>query len=296
MRMTDRKFIDVDGINTCYYEKGEGPTLVLFHGGNTGSNDGADCALDWALNFDALAEKYHVIAIDKIGQGYTDIPKKDEDYAMSAVVRHACATLDKMGIKGAHLVGHSRGGYLTCRMTMERPDLVATCTIADSNTCAPGVGLNEIVLANPPEPRLSAESQRWIMEHYSYSPAHVTDEWIDALVDVASQPQYRKAVEKMSKEGLRTTLFMPQLARDKMQMFAYIRDHGLDRPIQIIWGYNDPTATMEQCRALYDLIAARERQTQMTVFNQSGHFTYREHPEAFNACLHAFIDGTRGNR
>lgn len=295
MPMDQKKFIDVDGINTCYYERGDGPVMVLFHGGNFGSSDGADCALDWALNFDALADRYHVYAIDKIGQGYTDIPDKDADYCMAAVVRHACATLDALGIGNAHLVGHSRGGYLTCRMTMERPDLVATCTIADSNSCAPGVGLNEIVLANPPEPRLTAESQRWVMEHYSYSPAHVTDEWIDALVEVAAQPQYRQAVRKMSDEGLRSTLFMPQLARDKMEMFAYIRDHGMDRPTQLIWGYNDPTATMEQGRALYDLIAARERRAQFNVFNQSGHFTYREHPAAFNATLHAFIEGVRGN-
>ena len=44
-------------------------------------------------------------------------------------------------------------------------------------------------------------------------------------------------------------------------------------------------------RALYELIAARERRAQLNVFNQSGHFTYREHPNAFNACLHAFIQG-----
>ena len=55
MPMDNKKFIDVDGINTCYYERGDGPVMVLFHGGNFGSSDGADCALDWALNFDALA-------------------------------------------------------------------------------------------------------------------------------------------------------------------------------------------------------------------------------------------------
>lgn len=295
MPMTDRKFIDVDGISTCYYEKGAGPILVLFHGGNFGSSDLADCALDWALNFDALAEKYHVFAIDKIGQGYTGIPRSDSDYTMAAVVRHACATLDSLGIRNAHLVGHSRGGYLTCRMTMDRPDLVKTCTIVDSNTCAPGVGLNEIVLANPPEPRLTAESQRWVAEHYSWSPAHVSEEWVQAMVEVAAQPQYRAGVERMSEGGLRQTLFLPQLARDKIHMFAWMRDHGMDRPTQLIWGYNDPTATIEQGRALYDLIAARERRAQLNIFNQSGHFTYREHPAAFNACLHAFIEGVQGN-
>ena len=296
MPMNERKFIDVDGITTCYYEQGEGPILVLFHGGNFGSNDAADCALDWALNFDGLSKKYHVFAIDKIGQGYTANPKNDGDYTMAEVVRHACATLDALQIQNAHLAGHSRGGYLTCRMTMDRPDLVKTCTIIDSNSCAPGIGLNEIVLANPPEPRLTVESQRWVLEHYSYGIGHVTNEWVDALVKVGQQNSYRDACHKMasSGDGLRHTLFLPQLAKDKINMFAWIRDQGMDRPTQLIWGYNDPTATIEQGRALYELISARERQAQFNIFNESGHFTFREHPSAFNACLNAFIEGTKG--
>ena len=124
MEMTERKFIDVEGIRNCYYEKGSGSIMILLHGGNFGSNDAADCALDWGLNFVGLAEKYHVLAIDKIGQGYTANPLKDEDYTMAKVVQHICATLDALEIKGAHLVGHSRGGYVTCRITMDRPDLV----------------------------------------------------------------------------------------------------------------------------------------------------------------------------
>ena len=50
MNQADERFVDVDGIRTRYFEKGSGETLVLFHGGNFGSNDAADCALDWGLN------------------------------------------------------------------------------------------------------------------------------------------------------------------------------------------------------------------------------------------------------
>ena len=291
MAMDERKFVDSGGIETCYYEAGDGPPLVLFHGGNFGSQDAADCALDWDTNFDGLAARYHVYAIDKIGQGYSANPKTDDDYTMAAVVRHAAATLDALGLRNVHLAGHSRGGYLVCRMTLERPDLVRTCTIVDSNSCAPGVGLNEVVLANPPEPRLSAHSQRWILEHYSYATQHVTDTWVDALAEIAATAKYRQAVDKMEGEQLKTRVFLPGLLRDKQEMFGWIRDNGMKRPTQLIWGYDDPTATLDQGRALYDLIAARERHAQFDVINQSGHFTYREHPRAFNATLHGFIEG-----
>ncbi|HEX6259879.1 MAG TPA: hypothetical protein VFZ51_04430 [Woeseiaceae bacterium] len=36
--------------------------LVLFHGGHFGSHDAADCAEDWSLNFDGLAQWFHVAA------------------------------------------------------------------------------------------------------------------------------------------------------------------------------------------------------------------------------------------
>ena len=80
--MTGEQFIDVNGIRTRYFEKGVGPTVVLFHGGHFGSHDAADCAEDWSLNFDGLAERFHVYAVDKIGQGFTDNPQRDEDYTM----------------------------------------------------------------------------------------------------------------------------------------------------------------------------------------------------------------------
>ena len=292
MNAADRKFVDVGGVRTCYYEKGSGAPLVLFHGGNFGSPDLADCALDWSTNFDALAERYRVFAIDKIGQGWTDNPKRDEDYTMAAVVRHACATLDALGLKAVHLAGHSRGGYLTCRMTLERPDLAKTCTIVDSNTCAPGISLNDVVFAGRPEPALSRDSQRWVAERYSYGMQHITDAWLDAMVEIGASEKFRESVRRMEDGGLKTRAFLPGLARDKIEMFAWLRDRGIKRPTLLIWGYNDPTATLEQGRALYDLIAARERRTQMHVFNQSGHFTYREHPAAFDACLSAFIESS----
>ena len=86
-----------------------------------------------------------MFAIDKLGQGYTGNPKSDDDYTMAAVVEHAYLTLRTLGIGGAHLIGHSRGGYLTCRLTVDHPELVRSCIIVDSNTCAPGTGGNEVV-------------------------------------------------------------------------------------------------------------------------------------------------------
>ncbi len=289
MATAEGKYVDVEGIRTRYFEKGQGETVVLFHGGNFGSHDAADCAADWDLNFCGLASWFHVYAVDKLGQGYTDNPRTDEDYTIAAVVKHAYGFLQAMGLKYVHLVGHSRGGYLVARLTLEHPELVKSCIIVDSNTLAPGVGRNEIVMANPPQPRLSKQSQRWILERYSFSYDHITEEWVEALTRIAMLPKYQEAVVKMESAGLKTTLFLPHLAKQKEETLGRIRDGQLRTPTLVIWGYNDPTATLNQGQALFDLIASSEPRSQMHIFNQAGHFTYREHPKKFNDVVRSFI-------
>ncbi len=283
------KFVTVDGIKTHYYEKGRGKTIVLVHGGNFGSKEASGNSWTWSRNYDYLAKKFHVIALDKLGQGYTGNPKRDTDYTMHKVVQHFGAFLRKMQLDNVHVVGHSRGGYVVARLTLEQPDLVASCTCVDSNTLGPGVGMNEVMLANPPHPPLSRECQRWILERYSYGHEHIDDDWLDVLMDVGKQQKHRQAVSKMEKGRLKTGLFLPRLSKDRADTYARIRDTGMRRPTLIMWGYNDPTALLEQGHRLYDMIAATERRSYMHILNRAGHFSMREQADNFNATLAGFI-------
>ncbi len=53
---------------------------------------------------------------------------------MASVVRHAHRFLVTMGLEGAHVIGHSRGGYLVARLTLLHPEIVKSCVIVDSGT------------------------------------------------------------------------------------------------------------------------------------------------------------------
>ena len=289
MDFTQAQFIDVDGIKTRYFDKGKGETVVLFHGGNFGSPHGADCAADWNLNFDGLAEECRVIAVDKIGQGYTDNPETDDDYTMARVVKHALKFLEVLELSDCHIVGHSRGAYLTCRMTLEDPARIKSNIMVDTSTLGPGQGRNHIVFADTPLPFLTRESQRWVMEHYSYNPKCVTEDWIDELMRVAKLPKYIESCEKMEEGGLNTSVFLPSHGRQKSETFDLLMQRGTGRPNLLIWGHNDPTATIDQGFALFDILIHKEPRTEMHVFNESGHFTYREHPEAFNRLVLNYV-------
>ena len=289
MPLTDAKYVDVDGIGTRYFVKGEGEPLVLVHGGHMGTF-AADLADDWDLNFDALAERYRVYALDKLGMGFTDNPGSDEGYTIQAQTDHVSRFLDALDIGPAHLCGHSRGGYLVCRLTLQHPEQARSCIIVDSGTLSPGAGRNEIVHANPPLPLRSRECHRWVFERYSYSPACVTEGWLDIAVEAAHTPKYDEAVRKMSDEGLLATRFLPDLQRDLEETHRWLLERGIERPTLMLWGYNDPTAPLSQGMALMEFLTARQRRTYLHIFNESGHFCYREHPEAFNAAVHAFTE------
>jgi 2-hydroxy-6-oxonona-2,4-dienedioate hydrolase len=282
--------INIAGVDTRYYDIGEGPeTIVFVYGGNFGSAESASSAYAWNLNVHALAERHRVIAFDKLGQGYTGAPLRDTDYTMAAVVNHICQLLDALDLSPVHIVGHSRGGFASARVTLERPDLVRSLTIVSSGTLSPGVGTNEVVLAAPPHPPLSRESARWVYENYCYRASTVTDEWIDEVMDVLKHPGYLAAVRKMAEEQLGVRVFLPELARMKRETLRWIDEGRLQRPVQLIWGANDKTVVMDRGIELFNMIAAHERRVTLNVFNESGHFPYREHPARFNALLDRFV-------
>ena len=180
-RMPGPKWVDVNGARTCYYEAGSGEPVLFIYGGSAGVAESAECAGTWNLNLLPLAARFRAIAYDKLGQGYTDNPSRDEDYTIGAVVQHAAGFITGLGLPPVHVVGHSRGGYAATRLTLERPDLIQSLTIVNSSTLSPGVGTNEVVLAGCPYAPYSRESARWIYEHYCFSKASVTDEWVNMV-------------------------------------------------------------------------------------------------------------------
>lgn len=287
--MTGERFVDVDGIRTRYFEKGDGAVLVLVHGGNVGTNDACESALDWELNFNRLSQWFRVIAVDKLGQGHTDNPQRDEDYTMAAIVRHAYRFLVALGLKDVHVVGHSRGGYVVARLALEHPEIIRSCVIVDSGTLAPGPSETEYIMAQAPQPRLTRESQRWVVEHYSYRGSHITDSWLDAATQIAGLPKYREAVRKMYDQELKDKQFLPRLALDKEQSLNWIIQGRLKPPTLLVWGYNDPTAPLKRGQYLFEIIAARTPFAEMHVINQAGHFCYREQPETFNEVVRGFV-------
>jgi pimeloyl-ACP methyl ester carboxylesterase len=284
--MDNPKFVNVQGINTRYFEAGAGEPLLLIHGGSFGYFENAE---DWDRNFDVLAQHYHVFAIDKIGCGWSDNPPTIEDYYIGATVQHAYDFIQTMGLGPVHVAGHSRGGYTATRLTLEHPEVVQTLIIVDSSTL--------MTPSNPQYQVWDAEAAKIpdIRERYfylesvnSYSDEHLDQRHMDAILAIVALPKTIEANAIM--EGGQVAKHNAELVERQQETHAWIREGRLRRPTLLVWAFNDPSATMDRCGIpAMKLILPNVPNSSMHIVNRAGHYSFREQAEEFNQVVLDFI-------
>jgi pimeloyl-ACP methyl ester carboxylesterase len=107
-------YLDAGGVSTYYEVYGAGDPLVLMHGGLSTLE-----MLDPVAA--ALSAGFQVYAPERRGHGRTPDPGGPITYATMAA--DTIAFLDKLGVRGAHLVGLSDGGNVALDVALARPDL-----------------------------------------------------------------------------------------------------------------------------------------------------------------------------
>ncbi len=287
----EEKYVDVKGIRTRYLEAGAGGPLLLVHGGHFGQSCSAN---DWDLNIESFAKSFHVFAIDKIGCGFTDNPRSDEEYTLGATVQHAYDFLAAIKIDSAHVVGHSRGGYTVCRLALEHPEVVKTLVIVSSTTLM----IPLCPIYNEWD-RLAAlikdigDRERYLVAANSLSNEHITDDFVDVMVKIAMLPKSQEATAKM-KAGLQSK-FLEDLAIKQKETHEWVRAGKIKAPTLIMWGFNDPSATFDPVGlATLRLLFPYAPKAQMHILSKAGHYCFREQPEAFVTAVKSFIEANLG--
>jgi len=122
--MTDRQYVDVDGLRTYLEVHGKGEPLLLMHGGF--------CTVEtFARQIPELADRYQVIVPERRGHGRTaDV---DGPITYEAMAHDTVGLIKALGISSAHLVGYSDGGNTALIMALERPDIVRKMVCIGAN-------------------------------------------------------------------------------------------------------------------------------------------------------------------
>jgi pimeloyl-ACP methyl ester carboxylesterase len=284
--MRNPKFIAVDGVRTRYFEAGSGDPLVLIHGGQFGSYYNA---YHWSLNFDDLARSFRVYAFDKLGMGFTDNPASDDDYTMAAVIRHAYGLIEALGLSRVTLMGHSRGALPAARIALDHSEAISRLVILDSTTLAPespavaGDFYRKLEDGAPEVPDREFVSREPIAN--SHRRDHITDDFIEAMLEIARLP---KTTQCRARFRALEPFFLQDLKRIKTETLDRIAAGELRAPTLLCWGWNDPSAPFQLGLDLFGRIAAGLDRVQLHLFNQAGHYIFREHARELNAVVARF--------
>jgi pimeloyl-ACP methyl ester carboxylesterase len=103
-QMPPPREVSVAGHRIVYYEKGEGPPLVLAHGFS------GSAPFEWGRVFDLLAERHRVVAPQLVG--FLPSEQPDMVYSTDAQLASLSGFLEALGLEGCTLAGESYGGWL----------------------------------------------------------------------------------------------------------------------------------------------------------------------------------------
>jgi haloalkane dehalogenase len=115
----ESNFINVDGHQYHYIEEGRGEPVVLIHGNPS-----------WSFYYrkliPKLSSRFHCIAPDHIGMGYSDKPSdKDYQYTLEQRVKDLEVFLEAKGItKNVTLILHDWGGIIGMSYARRHPDRI----------------------------------------------------------------------------------------------------------------------------------------------------------------------------
>ncbi len=289
------KYVDVKGVKTRYYDEGQGVPMVLIHGGMTA---GSSTANVFSRNIPGLAKRFRVLAVDRLGSGLTGNPLKDEDYATPGQVEHIYQFIQAMKLGAVHLVGHSAGGAVAFYLAVHHPEIARTLTIIGQGPENPPAaeGPTRLDLSQCPDQNVY-EGLKCRVEKLAWLPTSFDPEYWEADATMAMQPKSKEARAKVV--ALSNDAFRAAGSAYRQKAWDTVRNSGvLQMPVMLVagkqdvldWGQADPTAQLRGELGLFDIIGAKNSKVKMVVFNQAGHFPYREYPEQFNADLVGFID------
>jgi len=141
-------FIRVHGHLMYYAVQGNGPTLVLLHGG------GDSGFHTFEQQFTTFSLHHRIVAPDQVGQGHT--PPVPGPLSYTHMMQDTVAVLQQLNLRNVDVMGFSDGGILALMLTVRHPELVRRLVISGVNIAPEGLTDEEregLRATDSPQPR-----------------------------------------------------------------------------------------------------------------------------------------------
>jgi pimeloyl-ACP methyl ester carboxylesterase len=256
----------VGDLRIAFATAGEGPPLVLLHGGWSDHRA-------WRWQLDGLSGELSVYAWDTPGCGGSDDPSAG--WRMADYADCLAAWLEAAGIERPHVLGLSWGGTLALELYRRHPHVPASHVLAGAYAGWAGSLPPEEVSARLErvERELERPPEEWAAGYLpgffgEGPPQELADEIVAMICDLHPAGT-RTMLEAMAEADLRDVL--PQVRV----------------PTLLLHGERDARSPLAVARALHEAIPG----SQLVVLPGLGHLANAEAPEAFNGAVRDFLRG-----
>jgi len=257
---TVRETATVNGCEVVFRRLGEGPPLVLLHGGH-GS------WLHWIRNLQALSKKHTLWVADMPGYGESGVPQGEQ--TLDLIVETLAAALDRLlGDSAFDIVGFSFGGLCAATLAARRPAVRRVALLGPGGHGQPR--RERLGMLNWKD--LPSGEERDARLHHNLAALMLHD---TAAIDAVALALHRDSCVKTryrSKNLSRRGALLPAL-----ELLA-----ARQVPVLLAWGEYDVTAVPSQAGPA---MLAGAPQAELVIVPNAGHWLQYEAPEATERLL-----------
>ena len=264
-----------DGVGLHVEELGEGPPLVVLHGG-----PGLDHTT-FRPYLDPLSEIVRLIYLDERGQGRSD-RVDPATLSLEVFAQDVDRLAEALGLDSFALFGHSFGAIVATFHAIE-------LGTADRYVISGGADSSAALEADV-EASLAAlgDEGQAIVESWEREKTVETDEELAELMRAQWPFHFAGPVPEGYGEE---TVFSPDVLRHFANAgygaFDYVPDlRRIDRPVLVLVGEHDRTTTPRAARVLAEGIAGSE----LVVLEGAGHMSFVEAQGAYLAAVQSFLN------
>ena len=273
--------LDIDGKEIFVAETGDGPPVLLLHGGGPGASG----VSNYSRNIAELSKEYRIIVPDLPGYGRSSkgIDLADPFGALAVGIR---GLMDRLGLAEAHLVGNSYGGACALRLALDTPDRVDRMVLMGpggigTTRALPTPGLNSLLNYYTGDGPSRLKLEKFIRDYLVFNAAQVPDSVIDARYEASIDPEVVASPPLQRPKDLRTVWKM-DFTRDK----RLIR---LPVPTLVLWGAADKVNRPSGGR----MLSERMPNCDLYEVANTGHWVQWERADLFNRLCADFLAGRR---
>jgi pimeloyl-ACP methyl ester carboxylesterase len=280
--MTKYQYATVDGYKIFYREAGAktAPTILLLHGFPTSSHMFRDL-------IPALADRYHVVAPDLPGFGFSDAPdRKQFRYSFDHLAKAIASFTDAIGLKTFAIYVFDYGAPVGFRLALAHPERITAIISQNGNAYEEGLsdGWNPIQKYwNEPTPEnraalrafLKPEATKWQYTH-----------GIEDIMLLAPE-SYELDSALLARPGndeIQLDLFLDYASN--VALYPKFQEYFRSKrpPLLAVWGKHDPFFLPPGAEAF-----KRDNPNAEVHFFDTGHFALETHAPEIATAIRDFL-------